>query len=279
MLVVIMVNDIRNFNGLPYKRTTKLLTRSQAIAKAKQIRQIKGFLARIDTYKGGYAVWIHDERKPRTRKTGENRIVAPYSCPECGARIGETKDYEFHSGGRIECLQCGEIFEGKKRSGQKMKPLNIKIKKAKFKPLSSKKKAFESLDRSNKRSKFWGFRLDLINASAKWIAPNGDRYEGSVVLQYFNDYFEEKMEGREAIANGAYQVMFAVRMQGDWTGSNTMHVDPSYSSAYGDFKHGITVLKTAHRLSRDQESSDVSEFLYQHFAQLYGENVWDKFGH
>lgn len=260
-----MADNIRYFDGIPYKRVTEVLTRAQAIAKAKQIRERKfpgKVYARVDTYKSGFAVW---ERVPESLKRKRQSKSTWYrderQMPEGYNPLAE-----------------GEVLSGTYRLKQKrlkrIKTLKIVAKKKVKFPLNNKTKLFEKLDQDNKRAGVWSMRMEILVASGKWRA-GGKAYHYDVALHYFNDYFEyEELENskRAAVKNGAFHVLLNVKIEGNWYGSHSNVVN--YREAKKDFAYAVNLIKEAYDMSQSEDRRAI----YDNFYDSLRAADWEKFG-
>ena len=75
-----MSENIRMFNGIPYRRVTGPLKQQKALDEAMRLRRQSAMgkiLARIDVYQSGYAVWKHDKIYRMSGRRGKVHSTEP----------------------------------------------------------------------------------------------------------------------------------------------------------------------------------------------------------
>lgn len=202
-----MIDDIRNFNGIPYKRVTGVLTRAQAIAEAKRIRRqsmMGKILARIDTYQGGYAVWKHDRKSAWARKKPKKSIPPTFKTKHLKKFKLSNKEQLLKSFRRMNARS--------KYWSQRIPILEIK---GKF-VISGKSYPFN-------------IALHYYNG-----------YEEEVEVGDAEYSYEEFVEA------GGYQTLLGVKIDGKWYGSDTF-VKEEYRTAVSDLKTAKSAIRRAYR--------------------------------
>lgn len=247
------MRNVRKYNGIPYERITEKLSHKKVVVKAKKMRA-KGLHARVDTYKDGYAVWKRIE-------------TSGYTWAKDGVAMPE--GYNPLAEGEV----IGGTYSLKMPKRKEIRPLKIVAKKKVRFSISNKTKLFEKLDRDNERAGVWSMRMEVLVASGKWRA-NKETYHYAMALHYFNDYFEyEEFENnkRAAIKNGAFHVLFSIKLGGNWYGSHSNVVD--YSEAKKDFDYAVALVKEAYDMSKSGSGDAIYDNLYDTFRAA----DWDKF--